>query len=235
MVRGEGGGRLHHDGRARPEANLDEVVVHRTHREHGGDGGHRRVAAVGLVGDDHRLGPARDSLLGGGAELGDGGGHRSLLASARVPGRDANGFEGIEAHDGLNVLVEEHGGLEVHRGDVFGALVVEEVPLGAQGHLERHDEALAQRVNRRVGHLRKPLLEVVVEEVGAGGEHGHRGVVTHGPRGLHAVGGHGLDDHGDVLRGVPRRGLRLDEARGVHGRRPGLLGVEELDVLQAPL
>ena len=58
----------------------------------------------------------------------------------------------------------------------------------------------------------------------AAGEHGHGRVVTHGPGGLAAVLRHGLDDHGDVLRGVTSRRLRLDERHGVHLRLPRGLG-----------
>mmetsp|Transcript_6889 Transcript_6889/g.18757 ORF Transcript_6889/g.18757 Transcript_6889/m.18757 type:complete len:1126 (+) Transcript_6889:86-3463(+) len=224
--------RLHDDGRSGSEANLDEVVVNRTHREHGRDRGHRRVAAIGPVGDDHRLGSVGDRLLGGGAEIRDSLGHLALPARSGVTRGDADGGELLEPHDGLDVLVEEHRGLDVHRGDVLRALVVQEVTLGAQGHLEGHDEPFAEGINRRVGDLRESLLEVIVEEMGPAGEHRHGGIVTHRPRGLHAVGSHGLDDHGHILGGVPGGGLRFDQADGVHGGRlAGILGVEKHGIL----
>ena len=38
----------------------------------------------------------------------------------------------------------------------------------------------AQRVDRRVGHLRELLTEVIVNDARLAGEHGKRGVITHG-------------------------------------------------------
>ncbi len=43
--------------------------------------------------------------------------------------------------------------------------LLEEVLLGADGRLERHDQLLADRVDRRVGHLGEELLEVVEQQL----------------------------------------------------------------------
>ena len=53
------------------------------------------------------------------------------------------------------------------------------------------------------------------------------------PSRLATIRRHGLDDHGDVLGGVPGDSLRLDEVGGVEGRRRGGLGGgERLDALE---
>ena len=46
------------------------------------------------------------------------------------------------------------------------------------GH-QRHDEFLADRVNGRVGDLGEALLEIIVEQTRAVGEHGQRGINPH--------------------------------------------------------
>ena len=51
---------------------------------------------------------------------------------------------------------------------------LEQVRLGPDVALERHDDFLADRVDRRVGHLREELLEVVVEHRGCSREHAER-------------------------------------------------------------
>jgi hypothetical protein len=227
---------LDDDGGARPEADGDEVVVHRADGEEGRNGGLGRVAVLGAISEDHALRSVANRGFSGLAHRLDGVAHGARSPGAVVARGDALRGEALDRHDGVDVLVEEHGGFDVDGGDILRALVVEKVPLGADGHLERHDETLAQGIDRRVGHLREPLLEVVVQEVRAAGEHGHGRVVAHRPRRLAAIRRHRLDDHGDILRGVPRGRLRLDQSGGVHLRLPrGLRGRERLDVLEPRL
>ena len=63
----------------------------------------------------------------------------------------------------------------------------EHVALGANLRRERHDNALAQRVDRRVRHLRKLLAEIIVERAHLVRQHRHRRVVTHGAHGFALV------------------------------------------------
>jgi hypothetical protein len=101
----------------------------------------------------------------------------------------------------------------------------------------RDDDLLADRVDRRVGHLGEELLEIIVEQARLVGEHRERGVVAHGADGLDAVLGHRGDDDALVLKGVAEGELALEE-RGVIGRLDGrrLGEVAEVDeVLLDPL
>ena len=56
---------------------------------------------------------------------------------------------------------------------------MEDVGLLAELGGERHRDAFAQRVDRRIGYLRERLAEVVVQRPGLAAEHCHRGVVAH--------------------------------------------------------
>ena len=49
----------------------------------------------------------------------------------------------------------------------------------AQVHLQAHHQLFAQGVDRRVGDLGEALLEVVVKQVGLGGEHRQGDVIPH--------------------------------------------------------
>ena len=92
---------------------------------------------------------------------------------------------------------------------------VEEVALGADASSERGDELLADGVERRVGHLREELGEVVEDEPRALGEHGERGVGAHRAERLGAGAGHRRDEDLQLLLGVAEGPL----AAGDRGRR----------------
>ena len=57
--------------------------------------------------------------------------------------------------------------------------LVKYISLGAQIHLERHDDGFAQRVDRRVGDLREFLPEIIVKRAFLSRQHRHGRVVTH--------------------------------------------------------
>ena len=64
---------------------------------------------------------------------------------------------------------------------------------------ERHHQFLTDGVDGRVGYLGKLLAEIVEENLGLVGEHGQRGVVTHGCGWLLGLGRHGYDGAVDIL------------------------------------
>ena len=92
----------------------------------------------------------------------------------------------VEALELLQVAVDEHRRLE---DDPVGVALglVEDVLLAADAGGQRHDVALAQGVDGRVGDLGEHLAEVVVESAYPGGEHRHGGVVAHGAHRLLAA------------------------------------------------
>ena len=55
----------------------------------------------------------------------------------------------------------------------------EDVHFTADAGGQRHDVRFAQRVDRRVGHLRELLAEVIVNDTRLAGEHGKWGIVAH--------------------------------------------------------
>ena len=68
---------------------------------------------------------------------------------------------------------------------------VQQVRLGADKGHQRHDDGFADRVDRRVGHLGKQLLEVVVQRLVFVRQHSQRTVVAHRAGGFFAIDGHG--------------------------------------------
>jgi hypothetical protein len=103
----------------------------------------------------------------------------------------------------------------------------------------RHDDLLADGVDRRVRHLREELLEVRVERLRLLREDRERRVGAHGADGLRAVLRHRVDEDPDVLRGVAelllaaehRLVVGLDHAR----RRRQVVERDEVLVEPAPV
>jgi len=89
-------------------------------------------------------------------------------------------------------------------------------------------------VNRRVRHLRKQLLEIVVEQLGMVGQNRQRRVRAHGPQRLHPVARHRPDDEPQIFKGVAKRLLPLQNAfviGAVHLRRLGQLLEQDMVLL----
>ena len=88
---------------------------------------------------------------------------------------------------------------------------VEEVLLRAEGAPEAGHQLLADGVQRRVGHLGEQLAEVVVEQPGAVGQRGHRGVGAHRADRLGAGGRHRRHQDAQLLLGVAEQQLPADD------------------------
>ena len=58
--------------------------------------------------------------------------------------------------------------------------LLKQVLLRADGGFQRGDQLFADGVERRIGHLGKELLEIVVEQAGPSGQNGQRDVIAHG-------------------------------------------------------
>ena len=95
-------------------------------------------------------------------------------------------------------------------------------------HRRRH-EALAQRVDGRVGDLREELVEVVEERARVTGEHGERNVGAHGRQGRLARVGHGAHGLLDVIEVVAVTGQALGEGHfGIDGLEGVLLALGKI-------
>ena len=110
-------------------------------------------------------------------------------------------------------VVEQDRVVDHELARVLGRLV-EQVPLGADARLHAHHDRLADRVDRRVGHLREELLEVGVEQRLPVGEHGERQVVPHRADRLLGVPRERREDHLHVLLRVAERELALAQRLG---------------------
>ena len=111
--------------------------------------------------------------------------------------------------------------------------LVEQVSLRPDKRLLAHHDRLADRVDRRIRHLREELLEVGVEERPAIREHGERRVVPHRADGLFGVRRERRQHHLHVLLRVAEQQLqaakRLRERTRLRWRQvveTNVLGVE---------
>ena len=116
----------------------------------------------------------------------------------------------VEEQQARQVFVGQHRLIDGDPAAVFRRLgqdVLEAAYIGAQ----IHDNALANGINRRVGHLCEKLLEIVRQLRRTVRQHGQRIIRAHGPERLLTAGGHRPDDFGDVLIGKSERLLAAEE------------------------
>ena len=115
-------------------------------------------------------------------------------------------------------------------GVLFGG--IEQVGLGTDIAFQRHHDFLADRVDRRVGHLREQLLEIVINHARLVGQAGKRGIVAHRAdriaQLLYQRYQHELHGLGGVAKGLHARqqGLGVKTVRFLVRRK-----VRELDFL----
>ena len=101
-----------------------------------------------------------------------------------------------------------------------GWTVGEQRAASSEVHAQRHDEGLAQRVDRRVRHLREALAEIRVQALRNARQRWDRRIVPHAPHGVLARRGHGLRDVAQVLEAPAEGELARDEL-GAVARRGG--------------
>ncbi|MNU94222.1 hypothetical protein D3C71_841800 [compost metagenome] len=212
---------FHDEARVGAQAGADQVLVNGGGGQQRGDG--HALAVDQAVGHDQDVVAALHRIHGARAQRGHAG-----FDALGAPGggvRDVQ-FEAAEflARHLFDVADLRHGGEVQHRLGDFQAqrridvVDVQQVRLGADEGHQRHHELFADGVDRRVGDLREQLAEVVVERLGAVGQHGQRGVVAHRTDDFLARGGHGFQDELEVFLG-PAEGL-LAVQQG-HGRLRG--------------
>ena len=209
--------RVDDDRRLLARARLHQAVVHRAGREERRD--RRPVGADAGVGDDEDGGAALDRGDGGVGERGDAAlepGRAVGDGERRVePGRGEHARVGVEQLLDRARVQEERRQLQQLRG--LGPFHEQRLARPEQG-AQRHDQALAQVVDRRVRDLREPLLQVVEDRAGSRRDRGEGDVVAHREGRLLGVGGHGLEHHRHLLAGEPERDLLTEEVVAT-GRR----------------
>ena len=196
---------LHDERGAQPVLGADQMVVHRGNQQQRRD---RREPVVGVaVGEHQGAGTRRDRLGCLPAYPFDRSGKR-LSATVRLveSGKDGAAEAGevavvvdVDEFRELVVVDDWVAQLDVAAG---GRTRFEQVLLGAHDPRDRGDDLLADRVQRRVGHLREVLLEVVVEQPGSLGEHGGRRVRAHRADRLGALLRHRREQDAQFLFGV---------------------------------
>ena len=92
----------------------------------------------------------------------------------------------VEVHQRAPFCRRDHGRTENHTGSVLRGFL-EDVALGTEADFQRHDDGFTQRVDRRVGDLRKLLAEVIVRCSHTLGQHGHWRVIAHRTYGFVAL------------------------------------------------
>ena len=118
---------------------------------------------------------------------------------------------------------------------------VQQVGLGTNERHQRHDQFLADRVNRRIGHLREQLLEIGVQGLVLARQNRQGRIGAHRSRRLLAVLDHRLDDDLDVFLRITEGLLTVEQrSRGGFGlffrRRDGVeLDADLLDPLAVGL
>ena len=135
----------------------------------------------------------------------------------------------LDMADLLHLVEIEHGVRDFQADRRVHLVDAEQVWLRADERHQRSDELLADRVDRGIGHLRKQLLEVVIERLGLVRQDREGRIVAHRADRLFAVGGHRRHDELEVFLRVGE-GLLPVEQR--HRRALGLLLVR-LHVIQA--
>ena len=215
--------------RARLLAN--QVVVHRGSGQQRRDG-HVRGIDVPVTEDQH--GCAGLDLLRGEAA--------DPLESGHEPGRTGvtvkdhrNGLRRKlalrDVPELLEVVVGEHGVWHLEPLRLRGTLF-EEVSAGTQRGHQRHHRLLANGIDRRVGHLREELLEVVEQRQRPLAQHGKRRVVAHRSDRFLTGLAHRLQQDLDVLDAVTECLLAHQQRARVRGRHV-VGGLELVEVHRA--
>ena len=220
---------LHHQPDRRAQALPDQVMMHGRGGEQRRDGNAVGAGRAVRQNDDVVLLGAH-RLLGLGAHHVERGRHAGSALVCRVGDVDGDRGELVvldepDLADALQVLVGEDRLVDLEPLDLGRAFEVEQVRPRPDERDEAHDQLLADRVDRRVRHLREVLLEVGVQELRLVGQHRHRRVVAHRAHGLLAGVRHRRHQELQALLRVAERLLQIEQrhigllARDLLGQR----------------
>ena len=179
---------------------LHQMRVHPGRGEdHGDPSARRRLVLVG----QEQLALARaDGGFGFGADAGDRRAQR-LGAAGDVEGAvDDHRLPRVMRLQQCPVLVGEDRRIE-HHDAVLPRVMIEDVAEIGEARLEAHHPRLAQRVDRRIGHLAEILPEEMAEHPRIIRDHRERRVVAHAADRLLGVVDHGCEQQLHVLHRQP--------------------------------
>ena len=194
---------------------------------HGGAGEQRRdrnaVGAGAAVGQDDDVAAAAHLFLGALAQLVERPAHAVGAVLGREGDVEGDRLEMIAGHfrdraDLFQIVIGED---RLPRFEALGvrvALEVEQIRPRPDDGDEAHHQFLADRIDRRVGHLREVLLEIGEQRLRLVGQGRNRRVVAHGADRFLAGRGHRRHQHLQVFLRVAE-GLLAIEQRQVGDRR----------------
>ena len=170
-----------------------QVVVHAAHGKQGADC--EAVRADPAVREDEHPVSFLHRPVGLPFEAGEGGEQTPLSGAPREGGVESPASPAVvgQVRQGCELPVGED---RVGQAQPVRVLLrdLEQVALGPDVALERHDHFLADRIDGGVGHLREALLEVVVEHARPVRERRQFRVVAHGPERVAPV-AHQAEEH----------------------------------------
>ena len=219
---------FHHQTGAGAQALGDQMLVNGRQgqdRRNGHLGG-----ADGAVADDQNIVATLDVVHGFSAKGSQLGFHALVAPQQRVGDVQGGAFElalghALDVAQLGHVLEVQHRLAHLQAHGRVDLVDVEQIGLGADKRHQGHDDGLADRVDGRVGHLRKQLLEVVVERFVFVRQNGQGAVVAHGAQGLFAIGRHGGHEEFEVFLAVAKSLLAVQQGdTALLGCAHGMLG-----------
>ncbi len=191
----------------------DQMMMHRRRRKEGRD--RNAVGAGQTVGQDDDVEAAVDRVFGAVAESAKGIRHAFRAAFRKIGDIERLGVESLlempDRTDFLEVAVGQNGLPDLQAFLACIAFELEDV--GArpdEGH-EAHDQFLADRIDRRIGHLREILLEIGIEELRLRRQCRNRRVGAHRPDRFLAGHRHRRQQKRKILLAVAERLLAIQE------------------------
>ena len=217
--------RLDDESGAGPQPLAHEVLMHRRGREQGRD--RQQLGRDLAVGNDQDVVAQVDRVLGLRAQRRERGLHavrapRGRIADVELPRPERAAREQRDVADLLHRVVGQDRLLRLEAHRRIRLVDAEQVRPRPDERDEAHHELLADRVDRRIRHLREQLLEVAVEHLRTVGEHRQRRVVAHRADGFLAVRRHRRQDHLQVFLRVAERLLPIEQRHVGRRRRRGI-------------
>ncbi len=205
---------------ARAQPVLEQVLVHRSY-----DQDHRERGALGAgspIAENHDPGALLHRVPGRPAQPVECGAQRVRTttgggAPGRVQGNDLRARARAQRGD---LFCEKDGMLVPHEPE-SGRPVGEQRAPTPDMHPQRHDQRLAQWVDRRVRDLGKALAQVGVQPGRDARERRDGRVVAHAPHGILPRAPHRLEHIAQVLEAPPESDLSRDALGLRRGRRIG--------------
>ncbi len=204
---------FYHDAHLAPVALADEVVVNGRGEEQRGNG---RVFGVnGPVGEHEHFEAVFHRVHGIAAHAVEGFFERTRFAVGAEIHLQGFGLKnaGVYAADFFQFVVGHHRMRQGYGVAHFGVFLQNVADIAHKSG-QRHDGALADGVNGRVGDLRKELFEIIRQVLRAVAEDGQRNVGAHTADGFFAVQGHRQEDVFEVFGSIAEGLLVFEHLRG---------------------